>query len=192
MNSLRILLVAGATWFAAGAPSAYAQNETKTYALEEALQVCARVSDATARLSCFEELARNVAPKPAIEPSASSRASADTPTGKAETLAPDKESKSRFVVMRADEFEKEKSRNDRPADKPRTTYEATVLRAWQYGNGEYHIALANGEIWKSQARDSPRPVKEGEKVELQPGAVGSWFMHFKTLKRPAIRVTRLE
>ena len=63
------------------------------------------------------------------------------------------------------------------------------MREWKYGLGDYYIALTNGEIWKNEAHDKGRPIKDGEKVELRPGAVGSWFMEFKTLKRPAIRVS---
>ncbi|MBS0331991.1 MAG: hypothetical protein JSS35_04435, partial [Proteobacteria bacterium] len=77
-------------------------------------------------------------------------------------------------------------------DQAREGYEAVVLRAWQSGNGDYFIALTNGEIWKSDARDKPRPLKDGEKVELRPGAIGSWFMEFKTIQRPAIRVSLLD
>ena len=74
----------------------------------------------------------------------------------------------------------------------RQGYDAVVLRAWQSGNGDYYIALTNGEIWKSDTRDKPRPVKDGEAVVLRPGAIGSWFMEFKTLKRPTVRVSLLE
>lgn len=194
MVSRGMIAGAGVVCVLAGAPAAAAQDETRTYALGEALQVCARVSEPAARLSCFEELARNAAPATAASPlsptgsQALTGASINPPADR----ATEEENTSRFIVMRADEFEKEKNKVNGPAERPREPYEATVLRAWRHGNGEYQIALGNGEIWKNQATDVPRPIKDGETVELQPGALGGWFMHFKTLKRPAIRVTRVE
>ena len=56
----------------------------------------------------------------------------------------------------------------------------------------HFIALTNGEIWKSEAHEKPRPVKDSEEVHLSPGAVGGWFMEFKTLKRPALKVSRVQ
>jgi hypothetical protein len=197
MGSLKILLPASGVLLLTCLSTAGAQTETRTYALKDALQVCARVQDASDRLACFEQLAQTAASDANDhKPNGIDGAPAPEPvTATGSKRAPkhsDDKSSSRYVVMRAEDYE-EKTREAAPPDKAtRTAYEATVLRAREYGNGEYQVALTNGEIWKSQARAIPRPVKDGEKVELQPGAIGSWFMRFKTLKRPAIQVTRIE
>jgi hypothetical protein len=193
MGSPKAVLPSCAVLLLAGLQVASAQTQTKTYALEDALQICARVQDATDRLACFEGLARRAAPDASDK--VAERADERAPVVPVIAPAPQgagEDSKSRYVVMRADDYEKEKSTAGEPVTRTREMYDAVVLRAWRYGNGEYHIALTNGEIWKSQASDNPRPVKDGEEVELHPGAVGSWFMQFKTIKRPTIRVKLVE
>lgn len=168
MSSLVLLLV--------GAQPAHAQSQTETYTVEEALRICARVKDPADRLACFEELARSAAPD----------ARSDKPAQGAEAAAA---GKSRYVVFRAEEHAKEGRTAGEPEKRRREPYGAVVLRGWARGDGEYFIALANGEVWKSQAQDRPRPVRDGEEVTLKPGGMGGWFMEFKTLRRPTIKVT---
>ncbi|MBS0363540.1 MAG: hypothetical protein JSR98_19365 [Proteobacteria bacterium] len=152
--------------------------DAKLQSLKDALQACARVPDSSARLTCFEDLAKS---------SSSGHApSVASAPGPAAERTPVTASEQRAAVTA------KRRKADDSGDPARQGYEAVVLRAWQSGSGDYYIALTNGEIWKSETRDKPRPVKEGESVQLRPGAIGSWFMEFKTLQRPAIRVNLLE
>ena len=152
--------------------------DTKLQSLKNALQVCAHLPDPAARLTCFEDLAK------------SSASGENGPAAKAGEPAADKTPATASEQRAAVKARRHKS--EEQGDQARQGYDAVVLRAWQSGSGDYYSALTNGEIWKSDSRDKPRPVKDGEAVELRPGAVGSWFMEFKTLQRPAIRVSLLE
>lgn len=150
----------------------------KAGALQDALQVCLRVPEPADRLACFEGVARSSAPA----------ANGQAAKGPDQTFAKPPTTASE---QRAATKEKRRRAESR-GDEAREAYDAVVLRAWEYGNGEYYIALTNGEIWKCEARDKGRPVKDREQVELRPGAMGAWFMSFKTLKRPTIRVSLVE
>lgn len=152
--------------------------DAKLQSLTNALRTCAHLPDPAARLTCFEDLAKSTA-------SGESGLTAKTAEPAADK-APATASEQRAAVKAR------RHKAEEQGDQSRQGYGAVVLRAWQSGTGDYYIALKNGEIWKSDSRDKPRPVKDGEAVELRPGAVGSWFMEFKTLQRPAIRVSLLE
>lgn len=194
MKYRRAISTASAALVLVTAQLVEAQSDEKTYTLEDALQICARIQNVNDRLACFEGLAKSAAKDSSVVTSAPTT---DVPTGAAPEIAPapseaTEESKSRYVIMRADEFEAEKRKAEKPASQPREAYAGTVLRAWEYGNGEYYIALTNGQIWKSEATDKPRPVKDREAVELRPGNFGGWFMYFNTIKRPAVKVRLVE
>lgn len=188
-----------------------AQDQTRTYTLEDALQICAKVKNPTDRLACFEGLARSASPDAAASAEAENDESvpeapviAPAPRmaepGSDDQPAPDspvasddaEQTESRYVIMRAEDYEKEQREAEKRSKPKRAPYDAVVLRAWEYANGEYYIALTNGQIWKSQARDKPRRVEDGEEVRLRPGMVGGWFMQFKTLKRPTTKVKLVE
>lgn len=184
-----------------------AQADTKTHTLQDALQICARIQNPSDRLACFEGLAKSAdpaaggdvarggeqtvskTPNAAHAPEAPKSAS-EQRAAKAQTASEQRAAKAQTASEQRAAV-KEQRRKAAEDNKP-TTYDAVVMRAWQSANGAYYIALTNGEIWKSQARDTGRPVKDQEAVALSPGAVGSWFMQFKTQKRPAIRVSLVE
>jgi len=168
---------------------ASAQEKPKTYTLEDALQICARVQNSTDRLACFEGLAKSSAPDAKKGSEATTGGASDAPAVASTAQSSDEQRRPRFVIMRAEDYKNEKHKGAVESNPTRKVYEATVLHAWKYGISDYYIVLTNGEIWKNEAHDKGRPVKDGEKVELNPGAVGSWFMQFKTLKRPTIRVS---
>jgi hypothetical protein len=148
--------------------------DAKLQSLKDALQVCARVSDRAARLTCFEDLAKSSASGNGEAPKG-----ADQTTSQPPPITATEQSAATKVKRRQAEEQ---------GDQTRHAYNAVVLRAWRSGIGDYYIALTNGEVWKNEGRGELRPVKDGEAVELKPGSIGSWFMEFKTLKRPAIRV----
>ncbi len=186
----------------------FAQQEADTYTLEDALQICARVKDPTDRLACFEGLARSAAPDATqaqsaadAEPARDAPESAPPPQVAEETppqsqtpapAASSGDAGARYVIMRADEYEDEKRAIQKQPKPPREPYEATVLRAWEYANGDFYIALTNGEIWKNMARATPRRIEDGEIIRLRPGVVGGWFMQFTTKSRPTIKVKKVE
>lgn len=146
------------------------QAEAKTPPLEDTLRICARIRNPTERLACFDELARASA-----SDAGGQAATKAAPVAPATTAAP------RTATENWRKHEKGSGQTREP-------YAAVVTRAWESSAGDYYIALANGETWKSAAYAKVRPVKAQEEVELTPGAIGGWFMQFKTLKRPTIKV----
>lgn len=187
MGQTGTIAIASAVLLLAGAQ----QAEAKTPTLREALQICAPGQDPSERLACLEGLAKSSA---ADAPSQTTASTDETPS-KAPVAAPEPRAVPKAPVTASEQQAARKEarrRVEEGSDRTRGTYDAVVLRAWEYATGDYYIALTNGEVWKSQAPDKVRPVKDHEEVELRPGAVGGWFMAFKTLKRPTIRVSLVQ
>ena len=157
-----------------------AQAKANTSRLQDALQACALVPNPTDRLTCFDGLAKSTA---------SDTAQNGLTTGAIEptTKVPVTASEQRAARHEKRQVAEQRRAKD-PNDRARSTYNGVVLRAWANGAGNYYVALTNGEIWKSDDHEQVRPVKDGEAVALSPGAVGGWFMQFKTIRRPTIRV----
>jgi hypothetical protein len=170
------------------------QAEPRTYSLKDALQICSHVQNPVDRLACLEGLARSSPPE-AREDAASGKGESPPrapATASEQRVAPTATAPATASAQRAAEKEERRRLEAERHDQARKPYDAVVMRAWGYSTGAYYIALTNGEIWKVDAGDKVRPVKDSEVVELRPGLVGSWFMQFKSLKRPMIRVNLVE
>ena len=120
MGFRRVTAAASAILLLAGAQVANARAETKTYTLEDALQVCLRVPSPTDRLACFEALARSSAPD-----ASKTALGAEKAVPEALAIAPKPQvsgenDKSRYVVMRADDYKKEKRKTEKPNIRART------------------------------------------------------------------------
>lgn len=175
----KVFAISAAALLLLGLQPAQAQPNGETLTVEEALHICAEISDPTDRLACFEKLARSVATDAR---KFGPRQAAEGAEGKAGEQP-------RHVLAGADGHAKQARPAANSEKRRRAAYDAIVLRAWSRSDGDYFVALVNGEIWKTQAQDVPRPIKDGEDVVLRPGGFGGWFMEFKTLSRPAIKVT---
>jgi hypothetical protein len=174
--------------------------------LEDALQICARIQNPTDRLACFEGLAKSSAPDASGTGSTSAGQTAPNPPvtaseqraarkAKAGTASEQRAAKKAKAQTASEQraASRERQRQAKAEDLgERQAYDAVVRHAWEYSTGDYYVALTNGEIWKSEAQDKGRPVNDGETVELRPGFAGSWFMNFKTITRPALRVRLVE
>ena len=166
--ALAILLLAGT------------QARANTSRLQDALQTCALVPNPTDRLTCVDGLAKSTA---------SDTADNGPTTGAIEPATKEPVTASEQRAARKEKRRAAEQRRVRdPNERVRSTYNGVVLRAWANSAGDYYVALTNGEIWKINDHEQVRPVKDGEAVALSPGAVGGWFMQFKTIKRPTIRV----
>lgn len=194
------------TIWAASAVLALSATHAEAKSLKQELAICSRIQSPTDRLACFDRLAKTPtsdadapqaqagdgtasrAPKTATEQRAAKREARVAPPPPTAAAAP-----STQVAARPPTASEQRSERRRRAEQAKPeAYDAVVLHAWENAAGDYFIALTNGEVWKSGAHDRGRPVKDREAVALDPGAVGSWFMQFKTTKRPAIRVTLVE
>ena len=63
---------------------------------------------------------------------------------------------------------------------------ATVTEIWTRADGLMVLTLDNGQIWKQVRPDSQFRLKAGEKVKIQPAALGSFL-----LSGPSKRSTRV-
>jgi hypothetical protein len=175
MGFPRTVLLAFATLLLAGT-----QAKANTSRLKDALQTCALILNSTDRLTCFDGLAKSTA---------SDTAQSGPAAGVIEPATKEPVTASEQRAARKEKRRAAEQRRIRdPNERVRSTYNGVVLRAWANGSSNYYVALTNGEVWKSDDHEQVRPVKDGEAVTLSPGAVGSWFMQFKTIKRPTIRV----
>ena len=174
-------------------PPARAQDDLS---VEEILQICAKIEAATERLACFEDLARVAAPETSEALPPKPTADAETPkvqkpdSAQSEEVAPAKKSRpQRYVIKRAEDYEKEKAERAKPPK--REAYVATVLKAWALVNGDFYIALTNGEIWKKNDPVRPRPIKQGENVRITPAFMGGWIVKFED-GRTAFRIKQVK
>jgi hypothetical protein len=109
------------------------------------LRACARETDDTARLACFDrELARQSA--------------------KADGGPPIREA-------------------------PEQALTAKVVRVAERDDGAWVLTLDNGQVW-SQVKPAYVPVKVGDSVRIEPGALGSVYLF--TPSRRSTQVRRLK
>lgn len=80
---------------------------------------------------------------------------------------------------------------DRKKMEPRQLSElnATVTEIWTRADGLMVLTLDNGQIWKQVRPDSLFRLKVGEKVKIQPAALGSFLLSGPTKR--STRVSRV-
>lgn len=194
------MMAAATVVLLAGAPG----DSKETHTLQDALQICARIQNPTDRLACFEGLAKSTGPEatangspgtdqaaaPRTPSSATGQGAAGARTASERRVANKAAARTASEQRRAVKARQRQAKAEGDGD--REGYDAVVMRAWAYQGGEQYVALTNGEIWKSEGQDFGRPIRDGEAVELHPGFAGSWFLQFKSVKRPGIRVKLVE
>ncbi|MEL6112528.1 MAG: hypothetical protein AAFR20_06965 [Pseudomonadota bacterium] len=173
--------------------------------IEEALQICNRVTNARDRLDCFEGLAdaaspdqeRSVSkttdtPEPSAAQSLTQENSSsadrtalepgknppveDLDSNTSETNTPAKPRK-RFVIIPEEEAKERFARELTPREKGKP-YQASVRKAWTNGFGKLMVLLDNGEVWKQTEGGRPRIPKVGVSANLTKSPFGSWFVRF--------------
>lgn len=143
------------------------------------LRACRGEKDDTKRLACYDREIDRVDGQP-VAGSTASAASA-TPAAPA---APEPTAEERFGHTGA--MNREEA--DRKKEEPRQLSElhATVTEIWTRADGLMVLTLDNGQIWKQIRPDSHFRLKAGEKVKIQPAALGSFL-----LSGPSKRSTRV-
>jgi len=199
MSSPGPIAAASALFLLAGAPG----DSKETHTIQDALQICARIQTPADRLACFEGLAKANPPEAATggadqtAQKAPQTASELKTAKKAEARTASEQKAARKAAAKTASEQRATARERQrlakaETDSNRDGYDAVVMRAWQQVSGNYYVALTNGEVWKGDGVEGGRPVKDGEAVLMHPGFAGSWFMQFKTVKRPAVRVQLVE
>ena len=192
--SLAVLALAAAAQAHAGA------NET----LPTQLRHCATVSDSTARLACYDALAGG----PAAAASGPASAAARPPTHRRRARQPPRRRRSTAPAspsstsaaapsvpkspdvaefgVRNGPLQAMQAKSD-PARKAKML--AVVSRVSTLPRGEVVVTLDNGQIWV-QLEPSNFPVKAGDPIEIDVGALGSYLL-WQPANRHATKVTRI-
>jgi hypothetical protein len=82
--------------------------------------------------------------------------------------------------------------SDRKAQESRELGElrATVSEIWARADGLMVLTLDNGQIWKQVRPDSAFRLKPGEKIRIQPAALGSYLLSGESKR--STRVSRVK
>jgi hypothetical protein len=134
------------------AAPANAQNQAR------ALQACGAIKSKSARLDCYDRLARGA---PAAQP-------AEAPDAAAQEAAPTAASFGRESIKR------KRPRKEQQAESRIT---AEVVSATDNGIGHWLITLGDGAQWRMTERDdSFIPPRKGDMVTIRRSALGGYLM----------------
>lgn len=167
-----MLTLAGSMILAGGSASAQVDQTTATNILIE----CAKIDDATARLACYDNNIRN------LDPTAL-RAAPRGATGNAPVAQGPQGFGLEDVRVRQQRFE------PRPAAERQIA--ARVRSSREREPGIYLVTLEDGAQWvfSEGVSFSFRAPREGQVVEIERGALGSFLMRIDG--QPAVAVRRL-
>jgi len=137
-----------------------------------ALRACRAEADDAKRLACYDREADRMLAEPA-------GTAAQTPA-----LTPE-ERFGRRGNMARDEKDKEKAEARELGE-----LNATVAEIWTRSDGLMKITLDNGQVWSQNAPDPFFRLRTGDKVKIQPGALGSFILSGPSKR--STRVTRIQ
>jgi hypothetical protein len=165
------------------------------------LDACAKQTDATARLACFDhEMQRRHATTPAATstPAATGRpAATTTPTVTATPAATAAPATAAATQQHADEniglegtqlHKKLKEQGVETKPEPVKPIVSTIARLLPRPDNEYAFELDNGQTWE-QAESKTVNVNPHDTVTIQPGVLGGFFM--TTQRHQRVRVHRI-
>ena len=138
------------------------------------LRACRSLPDDAKRLACYDREA--------------DRLGEQTKSAGAAPAAPALTPEERFG--RTGAMNREES--DRVAQESRELGElrATISEIWKRADGLMVLTLDNGQIWKQVRPDSQFRLKAGEKVRIQPAALGSYLLSGESKR--STRVSRVK
>jgi hypothetical protein len=146
---------------------------------------CASLTEAAARLACYDALA-------GLAPSATTAAAAPSPAaGGSQARTPSSAAVAASGAPPAEEF----GVHNGPLEVKRGPVRekrmlAVVSTVSNRGNGELVVRLDNGQVWVQLAPDK-FPVKPGDHVEIDVGAFGSYVL-WSPSNRRATKVDRID
>lgn len=166
---MRILRMSWLAAIAAALPFAALADDTRA-----ALRACRAESDDAKRLACYDREADRAEGQPAA-------AAAEPP---APALTPE-ERFGRRGAMAREEKDQEKAEARELGE-----LQATATEIWTRGDGLMRITLDNGQVWAQLRPDPFFRLKTGDKVKIQPAALGSFLMSGPSKR--STRVTRVQ
>jgi hypothetical protein len=162
------------------------------------LDACAKLTDATARLACFDhEMQRRHAttpPTPAATstPAATGRPAATTTptvTPTPATAAANQQHADENIGLEGTQLHKKlKEQGVEPNPEPVKPIVSTIARLLPRPDNEYAFELDNGQTWE-QAESKTLNVNPHDTVTIQPGVLGAFFM--TTQRHQRVRVHRI-
>ena len=161
---------------------------TAVFAAEADFLRCRGISDANARLACYDAVA------PAVD-SRDARSTAGRPVVQAETRAPvaaqsasvRPASQPTTAQTMTDQFGME----SRVAPGTLDVLESTIAGRFEGWEAKSNIKLANGQVWQI-ADDSSRYVTMTDpKIKIRRGALGSFYLEFEKINHSP-RVKRVQ
>ena len=129
---------------------------------DASLRACRSEGDDMKRLACYDREIDRRAPPPAPAATAEER------------------------FGRTGAMNREESERKEQESRDMSELHATVTEIWTRADGLMVLTLDNGQIWKQVRPDSLFRLKAGEKVKIQPAALGSFL-----LSGPSKRSTRV-
>jgi hypothetical protein len=162
------------------------------------LDACAKETDATARLACFDhEMQRRRTTTPAAASTPAAKAATTATTAPTATTATPKPATAAANQQQADEnvglegkqlHKKLKEQGLDPKPERVRPIVSTITRLLPRANNEYAFELDNGQTWE-QAESKTLNVSPQDTVTIQPGVLGAFFM--TTQKHQRVRVQRI-
>jgi hypothetical protein len=168
------------------------------------LDACAKQTDATARLACFDhEMQRRHATTPTTPATTSTPAATSTPatitrpivtaapaaTAPPPTATANQQHTDENIGLEGKELHK-KLKEQGVETKPEQVQPivSTIARLLPRPNNEYAFELDNGQTWE-QAESKALDVNPHDAVSIQPGVLGAFFM--TTQRHQRVRVHRI-
>lgn len=155
-----LLRLTAALALASALPVAFAQSHE-----------CARVPEASARLACYDAAFPPVRDEAALAAAAEAR----------------REQAVKDFGLDAGQLRERAPESER-VELP-SRIEASVARVTERGNGQRVVTLDNGQVWLLTEATSKGPLKEGDRVTLRAGALGSYVL--VTPGRATLRARRV-
>jgi hypothetical protein len=141
---------------------------------DAALRACRGERDDSKRLACYDREVDRLGTQ-AASPGAAPAAPAPTP-------------EERFGREAA--MDREAAEREEQEARQLSELNATVTEIWTRADGLMVLTLDNGQIWKQARPDSLFRLKVGEKVKIQPAALGSFLLSGPTKR--STRVSRVK
>lgn len=179
----------GAVWLAAvilGAAS-QASIAAEHEALNR-LSACASEKDNTVRLACYDrEMTQVVARPAAAAPVSASQVAASKEHAASAAVGARKSAQENFGVQ-GSELARKQQEDDKEAARLKSLT-ATVTAVSRRPRGELMVTLDNGQVWAEKTPQAYFPVKIGDSVAINAGALGSYRM---VVSGRSAQVTRLQ
>jgi hypothetical protein len=162
------------------------------------LDACAKQTDATARLACFDhEMQRRHTTTPATPATTGTRAATSAPsttssptaTAAPPTATANQQPTDENIGLEGKDLHKKlKAQGVETKHEPVQTIVSTIARLLPRPNNEYAFELDNGQTWE-QAESKALDVNPHDAVSIQPGMLGAFFM--TTQRHQRVRVHRI-